>query len=241
MNKSAECPTLAANLDTHFSESKFAAGFLAVDLLERRDELLEIVGCEVRVLTGAALALERHKCALEPLRIDPVDHLAEHLDQPAVRVVGEPRVAGARREPGRGLVVQPEVEDRVHHPRHRHRGARPHGDEQRVVARAEALAGRLLEPAHVLVHFLGQPVGQLAGGHERATRVGGDREARRHRDAHQRHLGEPDPLAAEQFASAGGVLVEVVDERGHLAAEPTDGAHGTRRPRQRRGGRTRTA
>ena len=46
-----------------------------------------------------------------------------------------------------------------------------------------------------------------------------DREARRHRDTEGRHLGEPDPLAAEQLAPAGGDLVECVDES--HGADPT--------------------
>ena len=83
-----------------------ASGLVAVDLLERADELLEVVRREVGVLLHAALALERPERALEAVRIDPVDDLAEHLDQPAVGVVGEPRVAGARRETRGRLVVQ---------------------------------------------------------------------------------------------------------------------------------------
>ena len=88
------------------------------------------------------------------MAVDPLDDLAEHLDQAPVGVVGEARVVGARREPVGRLVVQAEVEDRVHHPRHRDGRARAHGDEQRVVGRAEALAGPLLEPAHVLVDLV---------------------------------------------------------------------------------------
>ena len=126
------------------------------------DELAQVVGGEIGVLLHAALALERRERALEAVRVDPIDDLAEHLDQPAVGVVGEPRVAGARRKALGGLVVQAEVEDRVHHPRHRDGGARAHRDEQRVVGRAEALAGALLEPPDVLVDLGCKPVGQLA-------------------------------------------------------------------------------
>ena len=39
------------------------------------------------------------------------------------------------------LVGDAEVQDRVHHPRHAHRGARAHGDEQRGLGVAEAAAG----------------------------------------------------------------------------------------------------
>ena len=146
------------------------------------------------------------------MRVDPLHHLAEHLDQAPVRVEREPCVVGPRGKPFGGLVVQPEVEDRVHHPGHRDGRARTHRDEQRIVARAEPLAGPLLEPAHVLVDLLLEPVGQLAAGsHGGAARVGRDREPGRDRHAHQRHLGEADALAAEEIAAAGDWLLEVVD------------------------------
>ena len=85
-----------------------------------------VVGPEVDVVRCAARLLERGERVLEPVRVDRVDHLGEHLDQPPVGVVGEARVAGARREALGRLVVQAEVEDRVHHPGHRDGRARPH-------------------------------------------------------------------------------------------------------------------
>ena len=54
-------------------------------------------------------------------------------------------------------------------------------------------------------------------GHERAAGVGRDREAGGNGDAELRHLGEADPLAAEQVAAALGGLVEAVDVAGHRA------------------------
>ena len=80
-----------------------------------------------------------------------VDDLAVHLDQAAVRVEREPWVAGRGREPLDRDVVQAEVEDRVHHPGHRDRGAGADGDEQRVGRVPEALPGLLLEPRDVVV------------------------------------------------------------------------------------------
>ena len=58
--------------------------------------------------------------------------------------------------------------------------------------------------AHVLGHLVLEPVGQVARGQVGAAGVGRDREPGRHRQAHQRHLGEPDALAAEQLAAAVG-------------------------------------
>jgi hypothetical protein len=152
------------------------------------------------------------------MAVDTAHHLSVHLDQPPVRVVREARVAGPLGEPADGLVVQAEVEDRVHHPGHRDRGARAHGDEERVGRVAEAPAGLLLERAQMLVDLGLEPVGQLAAGlHVRAAGVGRDREPARNRHSELRHLGQADALAAEQLTAPVGGLVEVVDEtvRGH--------------------------
>ena len=164
-------------------------------------------------MRDAARRLEVGECLLEAMPVDAVDHLAVHLDEPAVRVEREARVAGRRREPLGRHVVQPEVEDRVHHPRHRDRRTGADRDEQRVAVVAEALARALLERGDVLVDLARRdPAGTCApAGEVRAARVRGDREAVRDGDAELRHLGEADPLSAEKLATAARVLAEVED------------------------------
>ena len=135
---------------------------------------------------------------LEPVRVDPVHDLAEHLEQTPVRVEGEALVARRAGETLRGRVVEPEVEDRVHHPRHRDGGARANGDEQGIGGVAEPLARLLLQRAEVLVELLAEPVGKLLAVRSiGAAGVRRDRESGRNRHAHLRHLREPGPLPAE--------------------------------------------
>ena len=186
----------------------------------------------------------------EALVRDVVDGLAEHLDQPAVAVAGELLVAGRPREAGHRLVVETDVEDRVHHPGHRDRRPGANGDEQRILGISEALSGLLLEPREMLVDLLVETLDLAAGGHEGAAGVGRDREAGRNGDAELRHLGEPDPLAAEELAAAFRGLVEAVDVAGHRAADvvicrqlvPVSGAwHGTPRPTRASAARSRRA
>ena len=144
--------------------------------------------------------------------VDAVDDLAVHLDQTPIRVVGEPRIARRPRLTLDGDVVQAEVQDRVHHPRHRHRRARPHRDEQRIGRIAEPLAGPLLERRDVLARPRRRgPPERARRCHVRAARVGRDREPRRHGHAQRRHLGQADPLATEELAAARSCLVVVVD------------------------------
>ena len=189
------------------------AGLVQIDPLVRLDQTVEVVVRELDVLLRAALGLQVRERLLEAVPVDPVDDLAVHLDQAPVGVVGEARVAGPRREPRERVVVQAEVQDRVHHPGHRDRGPGADRDEQRVVGVAEALAGLLLQRGDVLVDLGVEPVRELlAVLHVRAAGVSRDREAGGHGNAERGHLREPDPLAAEQLAPAPGRLVEVVDE-----------------------------
>ena len=202
---------------------------LGVDLLVGLDQLGEILGGEVGVAGDIAPSLEVGELLLEPIVLDPVDDLAVHLDQAPVRVGGEARVARALGEPLHGVVVEPEVQDRVHHPRHRDRRARAHRYEQRVVRVAEALAGLLLEPRERRRDLLLEALWELlAGGLVGAARVGRDREAAGYRDAELRHLRQAASLAPEEGAPALAGLVKVVCI-GHVANLSTSAEAGKRR------------
>ena len=188
------CTTLTA-----VPRSSGIAYVRAVDLRARRVPRLEDGGDRAAQLLARVLrevlarlldvdlagALDRVVGA-EALVRDAVDRLAEHLDEPPVAVARELLVAGRAREPVDGDVVEPDVEDRVHHPRHRDRGTRADGDEQRVVGVAEALAGLLLEPRDSGVDLVVEPLDLASRRHVRAARVGRDREAGRNGDAELR-------------------------------------------------------
>ena len=160
----------------------------------------------------APLLLQRLSSPSKRCAVDPVDDLAVHLDQPPVRVVGEARVAGRRGEPLDRLVVQAEVEDRVHHPRHRDRGARADRDEQRVGRVAEALAGALLEPRDVLVDLVVEALGHLAAAamYARQASVVIVKPAGTGTPSAV-ISARPIALAAEELAPAPELLVEAVD------------------------------
>ncbi len=206
-----------------------AARLLLVDRLEHSDESAQVVGVEIRVLLHAFRLLHVGQALLEAVRVDAVDHLAVHLHEAAVRVEGEAVVAGLLREPLGRNVAEAEVEDRVHHPRHRDRRTGTYGDEQRIARVAEALAGTLLEPGDVLCDLVLEPVGEtLTLRHVGAAGVGRDREAGRDRNADLGHLGEPGALAAQQLPAGAGAVVEVVD-KGHRDANlPTASAGSAR-------------
>jgi hypothetical protein len=166
---------------------------------------------------AAALALDARDLLLEARARDAAHDVAEHLDQPAVGVPREARIAGALGQALDGLVVEAEVQDRVHHAGHRVARAAAHGDEQRVRRVAEAAAGLGLEAREGVVDGRAQPVGRAAPtAHVLDARLGRDREAGGHqlRAEHARHLGHVGALAAQQLAHLARALGEVVDPLG---------------------------
>ena len=124
------------------------------------------------------------------LRVHPVE---AHED-----VGHEAPVAARLGDRHRGLAVDAEVEDGVHHPRHRHRRPRADREQQRHRARAEALAGVPLQGGEVLEHLGEQPRGDRAVRGDAATGVGGDDEPGRGGEALGGEPREPRPLAAEE-------------------------------------------
>ena len=176
------------------------------DRAELGRQLAQRCRVEVGVLVGAVRrAWPSSSMCVEARAVDAHDDPAEHLDEAAVGVPAEALVAGQRDQPVERLLVQAEVEDGVHHARHRELGARAHADEQRIGGVAEALAGLALDFAcSASSDVVPQPVGQrLAGGEVVVARLGRDGEAGRHGQAGVGHLGQAGALAAEQVAHRG--------------------------------------
>jgi hypothetical protein len=126
-----------------------------------------------------------------------------HLDEAAVAVPGEAGIASEGSHASHSLVIETEVEDGVHHARHRKLGARTHRDQEWTSRIAQTAVQRIFHEAQLSVHFLHQPCRQglvievifVAG-------IGCDREPRGHTDTTGRHFGKPGTFAAECAAHA---------------------------------------
>ena len=138
-----------------------APGVLADDALELGRQGAQVVGAQVGVLFDAAGVLGSLEGVVEPLALHVHDDPPEHLDEAPVRVPAEALVAGQCDQPVEGLLVEPEVEDRVHHPGHGELGARADGDEQWIRGVAEALAGQRLDLRDRLEDVVPQALGEL--------------------------------------------------------------------------------
>jgi hypothetical protein len=207
------------------------AGLVGDDRLRRLAQRLQGVGGQLGVAADPGALLGLVELGLEQLAVEVEDDAAVHRDEAPVRVVREPLVAGAGGQALDALVVEPQVEDGVHHAGHRELGARPHTHQQRVGGVAQLAAHRRLEPLDLLGDLVVEALGPAAV-HVGPAGIGGDGEAGRYGELeHRGHLGEVGPLAAEEVLHLHrGLWVLVV--------EGEDVRHRSSRHRSRTGNRS---
>ena len=196
---------------------KVAAGLPFHDLLVSLDDFAKRLLVEIGVELLAARLLDRVQLVLEGLLRDLEHDVAEHLDEAAVAVVREAAVARARLQAFDGLVVQPEVEDRVHHPGHGKLRAGADGNEQGVLRRPKHGTCGLLELLHVLGDLFVDGGGDLPVLFVvDVADFGRDGEARWHRQSRVGHLGEAGAFAAEKILHVAVAVGLAVAEEVHM-------------------------
>ena len=134
------------------------------------------------------------------------DDVGIHLDKASVAIIGE-ALTGLGGEALHGGFIEAEVEDRIHHARHRGAGTGADGDQERVFRITKGLSGLLLQRCESGLDLCIERCGIIAlklviGGANGCS----DREARRHRQAQLGHLSEVCALAAQQVFH-GGVAI----------------------------------
>ena len=205
----------AVQLFPHILREGLAIG-IRDHLLVATDDLLPILGIEVGIEVDVVIELEGLQYLLEFVMFDVQHDIAIHLNEAAIAVIGETRIARTGGEPLHRRVVEAEIEHGIHHARHRHPGARPDRDQQRIGDIAEAGAHCRFQHRHGGVDLRRQTVGEAVGiGIEGGTDLGRDGEAGRHRQTQTRHFGEVGALGAQQAAHVGAAL-------GAVAAEAID-------------------
>ncbi len=144
------------------------------------------------------------------------NHVAEHLDEAAIGVIGKTRIIAELGQGFDGLVVEAEVEDGIHHAGHGELGAGADGDQQRIFARAELLALQLLKLLEGGVH-LGIDLWADGAAHVLATGLGLDGESGRDGQTGVGHLGQAGALAAQHiFHFAVAVGLAAAEEIAHI-------------------------
>mmetsp|Transcript_40600 Transcript_40600/g.79488 ORF Transcript_40600/g.79488 Transcript_40600/m.79488 type:complete len:620 (-) Transcript_40600:61-1920(-) len=186
--------------------------FLLVHVLVRRDELLEVCGRQLVVVVHTLLLLELLESLLKKRVMHAHDHVAVHVQQPAVAVVGETLVGDL----GKALnhfVVEAKIEHCVHHAGHRHGGARAHRHEEGRGGVAHLhfhVSFDLFEGGRDL---LPRPRGELVAASDvLGAHLGGDGEARGHGEAELGHFGKVGALAAEEGLHGGVAVAALLGE-----------------------------
>ena len=168
------------------------------DALEGLNELLQVLSRKLGVDAHAGNQTGLGQDILEQVGIDAHDDVGEHLDKATIAVPGKARVLRLGDESLDGIVVEAQVEDRVHHAGHGERSARAHRHEQRVGGIAELFAAAGLE-----VGLGGNDLFECAlGPHVAGTGVldaslTGNGKATGDRQADTAHLGKVSALAAK--------------------------------------------
>src|SRR5699024_5259429 len=193
-------------------------GLFVDDRLEVFHEFLDVVDVQVEVVDHTPGGLDLVDGVLEQLTVDALDRLAEHLDQASVGVPGEAGVPALFGEADDGSVVEPDVEDGLHHAGHGELGARTYAHQEGIVGLSESASHLPLEVFEARLDL-----GVHAGGHVAvlqivAARLGGDGEAGGYGQAEVGHLGEVGALAAEEVLQILVALGELVDVLGHGSA-----------------------
>ena len=85
-----------------------------------RDQLFQIIGIKAGILGDALVFLGDFQGVFKGIMVQFQHHIAIHLDETAIAVPRETRVAAGGGEAFHGLIVQAEVEHCIHHARHRH-------------------------------------------------------------------------------------------------------------------------
>ena len=186
---------------------------ILVELLEQNHQVLHVLGVQVHVVRHALLGFDLVDDLLKALLRQLHHHVGEHLDEPAVGVVGEAGVVGELGQPLHHHIVQAQVQDGVHHAGHGGPGAGAHGHQQGIFGIGELLAADLLHFAQVLIDLsldllvdLAAVVVVLGAG------LGGDGKALRHRHAQIGHLGQVCAFAPQQLPHGAVALGEQIDE-----------------------------
>ena len=168
------------------------------DALEGLDELLQVLGRKLGVDTDAGNQASLGQGVLEQIGVDAHDDVGEHLDKAAVAVPGKARVLCLGDESLDGIVVEAQVENRVHHAGHGERSTRAHRHEQRVTGVAELLAATGLEVGLGGYDLIERSFGpNITGTGVLNAGLAGNGKATGDRQADTAHLGKVSALATK--------------------------------------------
>ena len=171
---------------------------LGENALKGLDELLQVLGRKLGIDANAGDQARLGQGVLEQVCVNTHNDVGKHLDKASVAIPGKTRVLRLGDETLNGIVVEAQVEDRVHHAGHGERSARANRDEQRIGGVAELLAAAGLEVSlggNDLIECAFGP--DVAGTGVLDTGLAGNGKATGNRQTDAAHLGKVCAFAAK--------------------------------------------
>lgn len=171
---------------------------LGEDALKGLDEFLQVLGRKLGIDANAGDQAGLGQGVLEQVGVNAHDDVGKHLDKAAVAIPGKTRILRLGDETLNGVVVEAQVENRVHHTGHGERSARANRHEQRIIIVTELLAAAGLEVClggNDLIECALGP--HVTGAGVLDTSLAGNGKATGNRQADTAHLGKVSALAAK--------------------------------------------
>lgn len=171
---------------------------LGENTLERLDKLLQVLGRKLGIDANAGDQTGLSQGVLEQVGVNAHDDIGKHLDKAAVAIPSKARVLRLGNETLSGVVVETQVEDRVHHTGHGERSARANRHEQRIGGVAELFAAAGLEVCLGGNDLIERAFGpDVAGTGVLDASLAGNGKATGNRQADTAHLGKVSAFAAK--------------------------------------------
>ena len=183
-----------------------------VEGLEALHQGLHILGIQINVVYDSLFGLDVVDDLLKAALGELHHHIGEHLDKAAVGVVGKAGIFGFFSQPHNDAVVEPQVQDGVHHAGHGGAGAGAHRNQQRIGDVAKLLSGGRLQLGEIF-----QDLGLDLRGDGTAIRIitsaglGGHGKALGHRHTEIGHLSQVGALAAQQLTHVAVAFTELIN------------------------------
>ena len=175
-------------------------GFVLDELLKTLYYFCQGFGGQLRINSGVVLFLDFIKNLIEiGVRQSQAD-FAEKLQETAVGVIDEALILGQLDHAFGRFIIEPQIENGVHHSRHGQGGTGADRYQQGLGRVPEAFAGLGFQGRHVIMDFVHETFRELRPLSEIIqVGVGGDAEPRRHWQTNLGHGAQSGSLASQQL------------------------------------------
>ena len=118
------------------------------------NQLFEVFRSQIRIRFVAFGLFHIFQSFFIQIQIGAHNHVRKHLQETAIRVISKSFASGSFSQSFNGFVVQTEVQNRIHHTRHRNAGAGTNREQQRIIGVGKFFAHNLLNAGNSLANLI---------------------------------------------------------------------------------------